>query len=154
MCSVCRADQRSKIEFKLIQGVPLRTIAQLHHVSTTALFRHKKAHLPQKLVLAKQHRETLSARQLLEEMADLKERLSQGLVQAEQSGKPAPFLAFAREFRQCLEAYFDMAERISEKAQSTPPLQTLYAEISKLLRLNEASTGELLEVAELLLRDD
>jgi hypothetical protein len=83
------------------------------------VFRHKDGHLPEKLTLAKRHQETLSAEGLLAEMADLKSRLRNGLDQAERAGNMAAVVAFAREQRQCLEAYFDMADRIATKIRIT-----------------------------------
>jgi len=97
----------------------LRNIAEHFHVSTTALFRHKRSHLPQKLALAKQHKETLSAENLLTEMADLKDRLRRGVEQAEATANPAAFVAFARELRQSLESYFAISEKIAQNARGS-----------------------------------
>ena len=54
---------------------------------------------------------------LLAEMAELKSRLRNGLDQAERAGNMAAFVAFAREHRQCLESYFEMADRIASKVR-------------------------------------
>ena len=48
-------------------------------------------------------------------MRELKDRLRHGLDQAEGAGNPAAFVAFAREFRQCLESYFDICEKIGAR---------------------------------------
>ena len=74
-----------------------------------------KAHLPDKLALAKQGQETLSAESLLAEMANVKARLRRGLEQAEKAENAPAFVAFARELRQSLESYFDMSERLAER---------------------------------------
>jgi hypothetical protein len=89
----------------LVRGVAFRHIALHHHLSTTALQRHKKSHLPQKLALVERHQQTLSAERLLEQMADLMARLWRGLDASEKANSPAALVAFAREVRQCLESY-------------------------------------------------
>jgi hypothetical protein len=55
----------------------------------------------------------LSAQQLLEEDARPEETVVARAGTGRTSAKLAAFLAFAREFRQCLEAYFEMAEKIA-----------------------------------------
>jgi hypothetical protein len=93
----------------------LRNISKRFRCTPTALFRHKRAHLPDKLVLAKRNRETLSGESLLQEMADLKGRLLRGLSQAEMANSAVGFVSFAREVRMCLESYFSIADRIAER---------------------------------------
>jgi hypothetical protein len=104
-----------QINSELIAGRPLRDISAQHHVSPSALHRHRQSHLPQKLMLARRHRETLSGESLLQEMADLKARLLRGLSQAERANSAAGFVSFAREVRMCLESYFSIADRIAER---------------------------------------
>jgi len=114
-CSICKSQRRSEIEAELIRGEAYRSIAKQYGCSAPAVLRHKNCHLPEKLTLAKRHQETLSAEGLLAEMAELKSRPRNGLDQAERAGKMAAFVAFAREHRQCLESYFEMADRIASK---------------------------------------
>ena len=116
-CSICKSQRRSEIEAELIRGEAYRSVAKQYGCSAPSVFRHKNGHLPEKLTLAKRHRETLSAEGLLGEMAGLKTRLQCGLEHAEKGGNAAAFVAFAREFRQCLESYFEMSERIAAKNQ-------------------------------------
>ena len=80
--------------------------------------RHKQAHLPASLQLAREHENVLSAEHLLAEMSELKDRLWRGLEQAETARNPAAFVSFAREFRQCLESYFHISEGIADKARA------------------------------------
>jgi hypothetical protein len=116
-CSVCRSKRLADIDGELIRNRPLRSIARQYRVSPASLFRHKQ-HLPDKLALAKQHQDTLSAESLLAEMRELKSRLRSGLDEAGKSGNAAGFVAFARELRQTLESYFDISERVAEKARA------------------------------------
>ena len=128
-CSICKSKRRSEIEAELIRGEAYRTVAKQYGCSAPSVFRHKNGHLPEKLTLAKRHRETLSAEGLVGEMAGLKTRLQYGLEQAEKGGNAAAFVAFAREFRQCLESYFEMADRIASKVGGAIPDRPGLAEI-------------------------
>ena len=130
-CSICKSQRRSEIEAELIRGEAYRSIAKQYGCSAPAVLRHKNGHLPEKLTLAKRHQETISAEGLLAEMAGLKSRLRNGLDQAERAGNMAAFVAFAREHRQCLESYFDMADRIASKVQEAIPDRPGLAEIVK-----------------------
>jgi len=49
-------------------------------------------------------------------MWELKSKLRSGLDEAEKSRNAAGFVAFARVLRQTLESYFDISERVAEKA--------------------------------------
>jgi len=53
-CTVCHHNERDEINKSLIAGEPLRKISQHSGTSVTALFRHKKDHLPATLAVAKQ----------------------------------------------------------------------------------------------------
>jgi hypothetical protein len=131
-CSVCRSKRLANIDAELIARQPLRSIAKQYRVSSASLFRHKR-HLSDKLALAKQHQDTVSAENLLAEMGDLKARLRRGLEQAEKAANAAAFVAFARELRQTLEAYFDISERVAEKtsANSEVRLRVVYGDKQK-----------------------
>src|SRR6516164_5868226 len=87
-CSVCKSNSLADIDGDLIRSRPLRSIARQYRISPASLFRHKE-HLSDKLALAKDHDDTLSADKLLAEMRDLKNQLRNGLQEAEKSGKAA-----------------------------------------------------------------
>jgi hypothetical protein len=129
----------------------LRNIAKRHGLSSTALFRHKRDHLPQKLTLAKRHQDALGAETLLQEMAHLKAQLRSGLDQAEEAGNAHAFLGFSREYRATLEAYFAISERMAEKAQDPGSLsQKGIKALCHLLGIDRASDEELEEASRLL----
>ena len=117
-CSVCRSNGVSEIdrEFDLRTAIPKHSVR--YSMSAAAVLRHKQAHLPQKLALAKQGQETLSAESLLAEMADVKARLRRGMEQAEKAENASAFVAFAREHRQSLESYFAISERVAERTRA------------------------------------
>jgi hypothetical protein len=127
-CSVCKSKRHEEINRELVSGTSYRDIAGRYGLSKTAVARHKEAHLPASLALAKRNREALSAESLLAEMADLKDKFRSALEQAERARNPAAFVALGREFRQCLEAYFDMARAVADltgKSTSVEPTVSL-----------------------------
>jgi len=117
-CSICKSKRLAEINRELITGTSCRDIARRYRLSKTAVNRHKQAHLPASLQLAREHENVLSAEHLLAEMSELKDRLWRGLEQAETARNPAAFVSFAREFRQCLESYFHISEGIADKARA------------------------------------
>jgi hypothetical protein len=114
-CLVCLNKRLTDIDAALVRGEAYRSIAKQYGCSEPAVFRHKNTHLPKKLALAKINRDTLSAENLLQEMNDLKERLRRGLNLAESAGNAGAFVAFGREFRQTLEAYFGISDRMAQR---------------------------------------
>lgn len=128
----------------------MRNIAKRNGLSTTALFRHKRDHLPQKLTLARHEEDTLSAQGLLEEMAHLKARLRSGLEQAEAARNPHAFLGFSREYRATLEAYFAISERMAEKAQGPKSFERAVMELSQSFGFDKATKEELDEAIAIL----
>jgi hypothetical protein len=51
----------------------------------------------------------------MQEMNDLKERLRRRLNLAESAGNTGAFVAFGREFRQTLESYFGISDRMAQR---------------------------------------
>jgi hypothetical protein len=138
-CSVCKSKSVRRINLELIGGTSYRDIAGQFRLSKTAVARHKQAHVPEKLALARNHREALSAESLLEEMADMKDRLRRGLEQAEAAQNPVAFIAFAREFRQCLESYFDISARMADRTEDFLPREraiSLFVALSRAVTQN------------------
>ena len=48
-CSICRHDERAQIDQALLDGEPYRNIANRTGTSTSALYRHRRQHLPDRL---------------------------------------------------------------------------------------------------------
>lgn len=113
-CSVCKSKRLADIDGELIRNRALRSIAKQFRVSPASLFRHKQ-HLSDKLTLAKEHQDALSAESLLAEMGELKSKLRIGLDDAAKNRNAPGFVAFARELRQTLESYFDLTERMAAR---------------------------------------
>ncbi len=67
-CTVCQHKQRTMIEKKFTQGVPANRIAEDFGVSTQALDRHVKQHLPPALAKAAEKRDITTAGGILDEL--------------------------------------------------------------------------------------
>ena len=115
-CAICAHEKRQDIERAIFSGKSLSAIAALFRVSPDALQRHKQSHLPDKLAKAQEAKTDLEADGLLREIAELREKLRRGLAQAEQAGSGAAMVAFAREYRNTLETFFNIADRMAERA--------------------------------------
>ena len=101
-CSVCEHDNREAIDSSLIQGEPLRSIAGRHGLSSTALHRHKRTHLPEALIKAQEAKEIVRGDTLLEETGALIEQGRRILAEAWAAGDHRTALNAIREIRGCL----------------------------------------------------
>lgn len=115
-CRVCSHTKRQEIEVALLSSQSVREISALFRVSEDSLQRHKQSHLSDKLAKAHEAKEVLDAHSLLREMSELRDKLSRGLDAAEQSGSAGGVVAFGRELRNTLEAYFKITDRMAERA--------------------------------------
>lgn len=70
-CTICTHEQRQEIDAELVNGTPLRNIAERFGTSTTALYRHKSEHLPAHLSHAKEAEEEVQATDLLSRLREL-----------------------------------------------------------------------------------
>lgn len=87
-CTVCRlpAESRQKAEAALLARGTLRDIAGQFQVSKTALQRHADAHLPAKLVKAREGRELASAETLVEKLERYEKDALRLAAKAEKAG--------------------------------------------------------------------
>jgi hypothetical protein len=83
-CTVCNHPSRPEIDRDLIDGVPYRTLAATHDLSTSALFRHTR-HLRHQLVLQQHQADQSQAFALLERLELLEVRLDRIFRKAEES---------------------------------------------------------------------
>ncbi len=103
VCSVCQHLSRESIESSLIRGEPLRSIAEHHRLSATALHRHKNAHLPKALARARAAEEIVRGGSLLEEVEALMARTDTICEESMANGDMRLALSAIREKRGCLE---------------------------------------------------
>lgn len=86
ICGVCRLPDRQEVEKALIAGEPLRNIAERFGTSAAAMFRHKSAHLPAKLVKAEGAREVAEAGALLTQLETIAKEARRLAMKAEKAG--------------------------------------------------------------------
>jgi hypothetical protein len=68
VCTACTSPNREAIDRALVAATPLRTIADQHGVSKTALIRHKADHLPAALVKGKEAKEEAHALDIVKQL--------------------------------------------------------------------------------------
>ena len=102
-CSICQHADREAIDSSLIRGEPLRSIAGRQGLSSTALHRHKVAHLPKALARAQEAQEIVRADSLLEEVGALLARTDTIYTESVAAGDMRLALSAIREKRGCLE---------------------------------------------------
>jgi hypothetical protein len=81
-CTVCNHPSRQEIDRALIDGVPYRTLAVAHGLSSSALFRHTR-HIRHQLIIEEQQAEQSRASQFLEKLELLEFRLDRLFHKAE-----------------------------------------------------------------------
>jgi hypothetical protein len=103
-CSICFSHRRTNIERELLNGTPLRLIAERFGTSAAALSRHQAEHLTATLVKATEAAEVARAGGLLQHVQTLVERTESLyqeaqaiLTEAKAGGDPRTALAAIRE---------------------------------------------------------
>jgi hypothetical protein len=94
----------------------LRNIAKQYFVSAASLHRHKKGHLPAKLVKAQEAREIAKADSLLDQVTELRNKALSILAKAEQAGDLRTALQGVREAKGCLELLARLQGELQEQA--------------------------------------
>jgi hypothetical protein len=117
-CTICTHDERHAINVALVQRDPYRHIARQWDVSTGALQRHAKEHLPELLVKAKNAVEVAEADDLLGRVEALQRRTLAILESAEETGELRTALSAIKEARGNLE----LVGRISKELDERPTL--------------------------------
>ena len=67
-CSVCRHPDLRVIDHELVAGLPHRGIASRHGLTRSAVFRHRREHLPPALLRASEAAEIAAADNLMDEL--------------------------------------------------------------------------------------
>jgi hypothetical protein len=113
-CTICAHDERHQINVALVHREPYRHIAKRFAVSTAALQRHVRDHLPKLLVEAKGAVEAADADDLLAEVRDLQARTLAILEATEETHEHRTALAAIREARGNLELLARLLGELSE----------------------------------------
>ena len=146
-CTVCTHPDREEIDKALLDGGPYRVIAVRFGASASAVYRHKREHLPRALVRAVEAREAEHGANLLDQLQDLQRRALCILDQAEAAGDLRTALAAVREARGCVEllgkATGQLVEKHAHLHLEAPPSASVLAELSASFRsFVEAQKGQ------------
>jgi hypothetical protein len=114
-CTVCRHDQGHAINVALVQRDPYRHIARRYGVSTRALQRHSRDHIPELLVKAHEAAQVAKANDLLVRVQAMTERLEEWIDRAERSYEYKEVRAFAGEWRQQIELLAKLAGQLQQE---------------------------------------
>ena len=102
-CGICSHSEREFIDVQLVNGTPLRRVAEQYGTSATALHRHKSDHLPAALVKGKDAEEVAHGDSLLDQVRGLQGKALDILLRAEAAGDLRTALGAIREARANLE---------------------------------------------------
>ena len=117
-CTVCTHDERHVIDVALVQRDPYRHIAAHYEVSTGALQRHTREHIPELLARARDAVEVAEADSLLSRIEGLYKRTEAILAAAESNSEWGTALQAIRECRGNLE----LLGRVTKELESAPTL--------------------------------
>jgi hypothetical protein len=146
-CKVCSHESQAEIDRLLLAGTSLRTIAQQHGTSATALHRHKK-HIAKVLVVAHEAAVIVKADTLLDQVRNLLSQAERLTRRAEDAGSLDTALRGIAQVRGVLELLGEVSGQLAGKgtqisigidASGPPavPLNSLSnAELEQILRRN------------------
>ncbi len=117
-CTICRHNKSHAINVALVHRDPYRHVASRYEVSTGALQRHAREHLPELLVKARDAVEVAEATSLLDRVESLYKRTEAILEAAEGSKEWGTALQAIRECRGNLE----LLGRVTKELQDAPSL--------------------------------
>lgn len=132
-CSICRHADAATIDAGLLAGTPLRTLAETHTVSRSALGRHKTNHLTLQTITDPppvEGREPLRMVDVHAQLAALVDRLEDVVALASRTRKAPAAIAAMRELRQVLEAIARI--QADPELQKAAGLAVLEAEVNKI----------------------
>lgn len=116
-CTICSHAERPVIDRALVQGAPLRPLGAQHHISASALQRHKDEHLPVLLAKAQDAAEMAQADDLLAQLRALQADTRRILTKAEGAGKLGTAVMAIREVRGNLELLARLLGELDERPQ-------------------------------------
>lgn len=155
-CKVCSHESQAEIDRLLLAGTSLRTIAQQHGTSATALHRHKK-HIAKVLVVAHEAAVIVKADTLLDQVKNLLSQAERLTQRAEQAGNLDTALRGIAQVRGVLELLGEVSGQLAGKgtniaiginaAGGPPPnfKQMSNEDLQQILKRNGQSVPLLLE---------
>ena len=116
-CTVCRSEQLQNIDESLLRSEPYRSIAARTGLSTTALVRHKSAHLPAVLVAAKQAHDVTYAGSVFERLQAVNAETRAILAKARAAATPMIALVAVGRIEKQLELEAKLLDQLNESAR-------------------------------------
>jgi hypothetical protein len=116
VCTICSHEERHQINLALVHCEPYRHIASRHDVSTGALQRHSREHLPALLVKAYEATERDDAEDLAGEVIKVKEDVHRLKEKAEEEGDLRAALLGCDKALKALE----LQAKVEQLIQTTP----------------------------------
>ncbi len=117
-CTICEHEKVEEINRVLIGGASLSEIVSKYFgITKAALFRHKKNHLPAKLIKAQEIQEVAEADNLLTQVTLLRDKALSILNKAEQAGDLKTALQGIRETKGCLELLAKLQGELQERTE-------------------------------------
>lgn len=133
-CSICSHGEREGIELALVNQVPYRSIAGQFSVSSSAVERHKREHLPRSLTHAAEAESAATAGRLLADLLKLQQRTSAVFDVAEREGDLRTALFAIREERGCIELLARLAGELRQAQSVDITISPVWIEVrSKVL---------------------
>jgi hypothetical protein len=133
VCSICTHEDRSEIERALVYRTPYRHIAARYEVSTGALVRHTRQHLPELLAKGQEAEQLASADKLLMDMKKLQANTLSMLYQARDAGDLRTALLAVERARKNIELLLGTEGRLDRRAQVNIHLHPEYVAVRTLI---------------------
>ncbi len=122
-CTACGHPERSEIDAALVAGETLRDIARQYRVGKDVVARHKEAHLPGRLVRAREVEEIADADTLLSRLRDLNRETAAILKEARAKGSKDNELALKA--IACVEKQIELEGRLLDILNDRPVVNIL-----------------------------
>jgi hypothetical protein len=130
-CSVCLSPERDAIEAHILEKKPYRDLAAQFDLSPSALYRHARVHIQERLIKAKDIAEIGKADDLLRQIEALKARADQILRKAESGGELRTALAGVRELARLIELLGRMTSELKASEMHSSHARYLDAETAE-----------------------
>jgi hypothetical protein len=119
-CTICHHESRQEIDEALVDGTAFGALAAKYGVSKDAIGRHKRNHVPAKLVMAKAAEEVAEANTLLEQLQSLQRRTLAILSATENTSQKRTALAAIAEARRNLEVIGQLTKELNTREEKRP----------------------------------
>ncbi len=126
-CTVCRHNDRASIDLALLDGVPLRQLAEQSGLKKDALLRHKAHHIPLALTKAKLVQEIADADNLLERLDSLYADAQRIKAECEKAKDNRTALAGVRQLTRIIELIAELRVQLNRTPQMNITLSSEWA---------------------------